>query len=198
MTSIQLRSIIAAVAVGAGVLGVTTPAQAVDNNAVKRAIVTTVLKNLGVEPTAAIIDSLVSDLPIDQLAPGLVKTVGASLDAGSDPTLIVSQSVDTNGDGVPDENGALDSESSDSGDDNASGSSSSAKGSSSSTGGSTSNGNSSSHHSSSNEGSGSGSSGSGSSGSGNGSSGSGSSNGSNDDSSDNSSDNSDSSNSEDD
>lgn len=117
MTNTRFMTIAAALAVTAGVIGTSTSAQAVSSDAVKRAIITIVLKNLGVEPTNAIVDGLVADLPNGLLAQNLVDQVGSALDAGDDPTLIIGQSVDSNGDGVPDESGAIDNETDDGSDD---------------------------------------------------------------------------------
>ena len=120
-----------AAVIGAVVFTGSTPAQAADQDAVKRAIVTTVLNNLGVAPTDALIAELVRDIPIEVLSPTLVTQVGNSLDSSSDPTLVISQTVDSNGDGIPDADAAMDQEAEtstedDSGEDSSSGDSSSA------------------------------------------------------------------------
>ena len=101
-------SVIAAV-----VFAGTTPVQAADADAVKRAIVITVLNNLGVRPTAELIDALVNEIPMNVLDSGLVRKVGKALDANGDPSQIIGEMVDSDGDGVPDENGATDSSSND-------------------------------------------------------------------------------------
>ncbi len=113
MTTKRFMTMAAIAAVTAGVFGTGQAALAYTDDAVKRAIVTIVLKNLGVEPSSSIVDAIVADLPLDALSTNLVDEVGAALDAGDDPTLIVGQTVDSDGDGVPNENGALDSESDD-------------------------------------------------------------------------------------
>jgi hypothetical protein len=88
-----------------------TPAQAADINAVKRAIVITVLNNLGVRPTAELIDALVNEIPMDVLDAGLVRQVGKALDSNGDASQIIGETVDSDGDGVPDESGATDASS---------------------------------------------------------------------------------------
>ena len=85
-----------------------TPVQAADASAVKRAIVITVLNNLGVRPTAELVDSLVADIPMDVLDSRLVRRVGTALDTNGDAAQIVGETVDSDGDGVPNENGATD------------------------------------------------------------------------------------------
>ena len=97
-----LTAAVSAAAVFAG----STPVQAADANAVKRAIVITVLNNLGVQPTAELIDSLVSEIPMEVLDSGLGRQVGKALDTNGDATLIIGQRVDSDGDGVPNEDGA--------------------------------------------------------------------------------------------
>ena len=99
-----------AAVIGAVVFTGSTPAQAADQNAVKRAIVKTVLTNLGVAPTDALIGELVRDIPLDVLSPSLVAQVGNSLDKSSDPTLVITQTVDSNGDGIPDPDAAMNNE----------------------------------------------------------------------------------------
>ena len=111
-TTFLTASVIAAV-----VFAGTTPVQAADADAVKRAIVITVLNNLGVRPTAELIDALVNEIPMDVLDSGLVRKVGKALDANGDPSQIIGEMVDSDGDGVPDENGATDSSSNDDDDD---------------------------------------------------------------------------------
>jgi len=106
-------SFVTATVVTAMVLVGSTPVQAADGNAVKRAIVITVLNNLGVQPTAELVDTLVNDIPMDVLDAGLVRQVGKALDKNGDATQIIAQTVDSNGDGVPDENGATNASSED-------------------------------------------------------------------------------------
>jgi hypothetical protein len=95
-----------------------TPVQAADASAVKRAIVITVLNNLGVRPTAELVDSLVADIPMDVLDSRLVRRVGTALDTNGDAAQIIGETVDSDGDGVPNENGATDSSAEDNDDDN--------------------------------------------------------------------------------
>lgn len=92
--------------IAATVFAGSTPAQAADANAVKRAIVITVLNNLGVQPTAELIDTLVNEIPMDVLDSGLVRQVGKALDSNGDASQIIGQRVDSDGDGVPNEDGA--------------------------------------------------------------------------------------------
>ena len=105
-TTFLTASVIAAV-----VFAGSTPAQAADINAVKRAIVITVLNNLGVRPTAELIDALVNEIPMDVLDAGLVRQVGKALDNNGDASQIIGELVDSDGDGVPDESGATDASS---------------------------------------------------------------------------------------
>jgi hypothetical protein len=107
-TTFLTASVIAAV-----VFAGSTPAQAADINAVKRAIVITVLNNLGVRPTAELIDALVNEIPMDVLDAGLVRQVGKALDNNGDASQIIGELVDSDGDWVPDENGATDASSGD-------------------------------------------------------------------------------------
>ena len=106
-------TLLTAAVIAASVLVGSTPVQAADANAVKRAIVITVLNNLGVQPTAELIDSLVSEIPMDVLDLGLVRQVGKALDTNGDATQLIGERVDSNGDGVPDEDGAVDTSSED-------------------------------------------------------------------------------------
>lgn len=107
-TTFLTASVIAAV-----VFAGSTPAQAADLTAIKRAIVITVLNNLGVRPTAGLIDALVNEIPMDALDSGLVRQVGEALDSNGDASQIIGELVDSDGDGVPDEDGATDSSSDD-------------------------------------------------------------------------------------
>ena len=122
---IRRSTFLTAAVIGAAVFTSTTPAQAADNNAIKRAIVVTVLNNLGVQPTAQLINEIVSEIPMDVLDSTLIREVGRSIDNSEDPTLIISQSVDSDGDGVPNADASVDSddETDDETDDNGSGSS---------------------------------------------------------------------------
>lgn len=100
---ISRSSLATAVIVGALVFTGSTPASAANSDAVKRAIIVTVLNNLGVEPTARLIDELVGDIPMDVLNSSLVTRVGKLLDKSGDPTAAISAAVDSDGDGIPDE-----------------------------------------------------------------------------------------------
>jgi hypothetical protein len=92
-----------------------TPAQAADQTAIKRAIVTTVLNNLGVQPTDQLVNQIVGDIPMDILDSTLIREVGSAIDNSGDPTLIISQTVDSDGDGIPNADATVDSD--DEGDD---------------------------------------------------------------------------------
>ena len=133
-------SFLTATVIAAMVLVGSTPVQAADGNAVKRAIVTTVLNNLGVQPTAELVGILVNDIPMDVLDAGLVRQVGRALDSNGDATDVIGQTVDSDGDGVPDENAATNASSADdegSEDEESSESNANSGSSSSSTGGGT-------------------------------------------------------------
>lgn len=129
---IRHSSAVALALVGAVVFTGSTPAQAANQTEITRAIVVTVLNNLGVQPTAQLIDDIVSEIPAGILDSALVQQVGQALDSSGDPTLIIGQTVDTDGDGIPNA-GATDDDD-DSGD-SASDSSGSSGGTSSGTGG---------------------------------------------------------------
>ncbi|MEN9911504.1 MAG: hypothetical protein RLZZ441_1072 [Actinomycetota bacterium] len=88
----------------------TTPAQAADESAIKRAIVVTVLNNLGVQPTDELVNDIVGDIPMEYFDSTLVREVGTALDDSKDPTLIISQTVDSDGDGVPNADATVDSD----------------------------------------------------------------------------------------
>ena len=88
----------------------TTPAQAADESAIKRAIVVTVLNNLGVQPTDELVNDIVGDIPMEFFDSTLVREVGTALDDSEDPTLIISQTVDSDGDGVPNADATVDSD----------------------------------------------------------------------------------------
>jgi U3 small nucleolar ribonucleoprotein component len=106
-------SFLTAAVITAMVVVGSTPVQAANGNAVKRAIVITVLNNLGVQPTSELVDTLVNDIPMDVLDAGLVRQVGKALDSNGDAAQVIGQTVDSNGDGVPDENGATSASSAD-------------------------------------------------------------------------------------
>jgi len=134
---IRRSALATACVIGALVFTTTTPAQAADQNAIKRAIVITVLNNLGVQPTAQLIDQIVGEIPVDFLDSRLVRRVGTALDNSEDPALMIGQTVDSDGDGVPNADATVDSddeaedETEDETDDNSSGSSGSNSGSNS-------------------------------------------------------------------
>ena len=141
---IRNSAVVTAAVIGAVVFTSTTPAQAADQSAIKRAIVITVLNNLGVQPTAQLINEIVGDISINFLDSTLVRQVGTALDNSEDPTLIIGETVDSDGDGVPNADATIDSdddsdddaddETEDETDDNSSGSSGSNSGSSGSSG----------------------------------------------------------------
>ena len=100
---------VTAVVIGAVVFAGSTPVQAADQSAIKRAIVTTVLNDLGVQPTDQLVNGIVGDIPIEFLDSALVREVGTALDNSEDPTLIISQTVDSDGDGIPNADATVDS-----------------------------------------------------------------------------------------
>ena len=106
-----------AAVIGAVVFTSTTPAQAADQSAIKRAIVVTVLNNLGVQPTDQLVNDIVGDIPMEFFDSTLVREVGTALDNSEDPTLIISQTVDSDGDGIPNADATIDSDDSDDADD---------------------------------------------------------------------------------
>jgi len=136
---IRRSALATACVIGALVFTTTTPAQAADQNAIKRAIVITVLNNLGVQPTAQLIDHIVGEIPVDFLDSRLVRQVGTALDNSEDPALMIGQTVDSDGDGVPNADATVDSD--DETEDNGSGSSGSTGSNSGSSGSSGSSGN---------------------------------------------------------
>ena len=105
---IRKSAFVTATVIGAVVFTGTTPAQAADQNAVKRAIVTTVLNDLGVQPTDQLVNGIVGDIPIEFLDSALVREVGTAIDNSEDPTLIISQTVDSDGDGIPNADETMD------------------------------------------------------------------------------------------
>ena len=107
---IRRSALATACVIGALVFTTTTPAQAADQNAIKRAIVITVLNNLGVQPTAQLIDHIVGEIPVDFLDSRLVRRVGTALDNSEDPALMIGQTVDSDGDGVPNADATVDSD----------------------------------------------------------------------------------------
>ena len=140
---IRRSALATACVIGALVFTTTTPAQAADQNAIKRAIVITVLNNLGVQPTDQLIDQIVGEIPVDFLDSRLVRRVGTALDNSEDPALMIGQTVDSDGDGVPNADATVDSddEAEDETEDNGSGSSGSTGSNSGSSGSSGSSGN---------------------------------------------------------
>lgn len=115
------RSVALSVAVAAALLvASSSPIHAADGADVKRAIILTVLNNLGVQPTDSLMNVLVNDIPIDVLNSSLVARVGRSLDKSEDPSLLIGQTVDSSGDGIPDEDAATNASDDDDDDDNTS------------------------------------------------------------------------------
>lgn len=107
---IRKPAFVTAAVIGAVVFAGTTPAQAADQSAIKRAIVVTVLNNLGVQPTDQLVSEIVTDIPIELLDSALVLEVGTALDNSEDPALMISQTVDSDGDGVPNADATADSD----------------------------------------------------------------------------------------
>jgi len=101
----------------AAVVGLATPASAVVDLDVKRAIVEVVLENLGVDASAEFILGIAQELDTAELDAGLVTAVTNLLDAGTDPRSVIESQTDANGDGIPDEGSALDSPDDSAGDD---------------------------------------------------------------------------------
>jgi uncharacterized membrane protein YgcG len=134
---IRRSALATACVIGALVFTTTTPAQAADQNAIKRAIVITVLNNLGVQPTAQLIDQIVGEIPVDFLDSRLVRRVGTALDNSEDPALMIGQTVDSDGDSDDE----AEDETEDETEDNGSGSSGSTGSNSGSSGSSGSSGN---------------------------------------------------------
>ncbi len=130
--SLALSAGLAAALVVAG----SSPIHAADGADVKRAIILTVLNNLGVQPTDALMNDLVNDIPLDVLDSSLVARVGRSLDKSEDPAMLIAQTVDSSGDGIPDEDAATNASDNDDDEDNTSSGSNSGSGTSSSGNGS--------------------------------------------------------------
>ncbi|MEY4898449.1 MAG: hypothetical protein RL294_260 [Actinomycetota bacterium] len=107
---IRTSAFVTAAVIGAVVFTSTTPAQAADQGAIKRAIVVTVLNNLGVQPTDQLVNQIVGDIPMNFLDSTLVREVGTALDNSEDPTLIISQTIDSDGDGIPNADATVDSD----------------------------------------------------------------------------------------
>ena len=107
---IRKSAFVTAAVIGAVVFTSTTPAQAADQSAIKRAIVVTVLNNLGVQPTDQLVNDIVGDIPMEFFDSTLVREVGTALDNSEDPTLIISQTVDSDGDGIPNADATVDSD----------------------------------------------------------------------------------------
>ena len=105
---IRTSAVVTAAVICAVVLTVTTPAQAADQSEIKRAIVVTVLNNLGVQPTDQLVNEIVGDIPIQFLDSMLVREVGTALDNSEDPTLAISRAVDSDGDGLPNADATVD------------------------------------------------------------------------------------------
>lgn len=105
---IRTSALVTAAVICAVVLTVTTPAQAADQSEIKRAIVVTVLNNLGVQPTDQLVNEIVGDIPIEFLDSMLVREVGTALDNSEDPTLAISRTVDSDGDGLPNADATVD------------------------------------------------------------------------------------------
>jgi len=105
---IRTSAVVTAAVICAVVLTVTTPAQAADQSEIKRAIVVTVLNNLGVQPTDQLVNEIVGDIPIEFLDSMLVREVGTALDNSEDPTLAISRTVDSDGDGLPNADATVD------------------------------------------------------------------------------------------
>lgn len=119
------RSVALSVAAAAALLvASSSPIHAADGADVKRAIIMTVLNNLGVQPTDSLMNVLVDDIPIDVLDSSLVARVGRSLDKSEDPSLLIGQTVDSSGDGIPDEDAATNASDDDDDDNTSSGSNS--------------------------------------------------------------------------
>lgn len=107
---IRKSAFVTAAVIGAVVFTSTTPAQAADQSAIKRAIVVTVLNNLGVQPTDQLVNDIVGGIPMEFFDSTLVREVGTALDNSEDPTLIISQTVDSDGDGIPNADATVDSD----------------------------------------------------------------------------------------
>ena len=107
-------ALVTAAVISAVVFTGTTPAQAADQTAVKRAIVTTVLNNLGVQPTDQLVNQIVVDIPMNFLDSTLIREVGSAMDNMEDPTLIISQTIDSDGDGIPNADATVDDDESES------------------------------------------------------------------------------------
>jgi len=105
---IRTSAVVTAAVICAVVLTVTTPAQAADQSEIKRAIVVTVLNNLGVQPTDQLVNEIVGDIPIEFLDSMLVREVGTALDNSEDPALAISRTVDSDGDGLPNADATVD------------------------------------------------------------------------------------------
>ena len=107
---IRRFAVVNATIIGAIVFTGTTPAQAADQSAIKQAIVVTVLNNLGVQPTDQLVNEIVGDIPLEFFDSTLVLEVGTALDNSEDPTLMISQTVDSDGDGIPNADATVDSD----------------------------------------------------------------------------------------
>ena len=107
---IRRFAVVNATIIGAIVFTGTTPAQAADQSAIKQAIVATVLNNLGVQPTDQLVNEIVGEIPLEFFDSTLVLEVGTALDNSEDPTLMISQTVDSDGDGIPNADATVDSD----------------------------------------------------------------------------------------
>lgn len=95
----------------ATVVGLSTPASAAVDAAVKRAIVEVVLENLGVSASDEFIDGIASELDGSELNLDLIKAVGDLLGSDGDVRGVIEVFTDADGDGVPDPGAAGDAES---------------------------------------------------------------------------------------
>jgi hypothetical protein len=107
---IRTSAFVTAAVICAVVFTGTTPAQAADQSSIKQAIVVTVLSNLGVQPTDQLVNEIVGDIPMEFFDSTLVREVGTALDNSEDPTLMISQTVDSDGDGIPNADATVDSD----------------------------------------------------------------------------------------
>jgi hypothetical protein len=107
---IRRSAVVTAAIIGAILFTGTTPAQAAEQSAIKQAIVVTVLNNLGVQPTDQLVNEIVGDIPLEFFDSTLVLEVGTALDNSEDPTLMISQTVDSDGDGIPNADATVDSD----------------------------------------------------------------------------------------
>ena len=85
-----------------------TAAQATDSGptATSRAIVETVLAQLGVLADESVIELVSESVPESSLNPALVALVSEAISSGIDPTEMIIANTDSNNDGLPDASGA--------------------------------------------------------------------------------------------